>query len=187
MLLLRESKNMVRKTFDRSREYQSATIPKTLAKVCTLSTDILTCRLGKLLLGYGNVKAAENKLDESLELHERCLAQYKASIGPYHHRTGDACVHVADHYKRLHRFSEALALLDQADVIYHGRSHFRPEDARVCFKRSKILLALDEQDKARACGNEAWRLYRLLHPNDTRRLGQLADADFDRSIMFWSR
>ena len=73
----------------------------------------LTCssfhrRLGKLLLGYGNVKAAQGDIDGSCELHERCLASYKATVGSYHHRTGDGYVHVADHRLRQKRFDEAL-------------------------------------------------------------------------------
>lgn len=64
--------------------------------------------LGKLLLGYGNVKAAQGDHNFSYELHLRCLAQYTCTLGPNHHRTGDACIHVADHYVRLGKCSEAL-------------------------------------------------------------------------------
>lgn len=65
-------------------------------------------RLGKLLLGYGNVKLAQGHLDESFMMHQRCLAQYKSSIGNNHHRTGDGCVKVSDHYVRLLQYDTAL-------------------------------------------------------------------------------
>ncbi|KAK5171081.1 uncharacterized protein LTR77_004225 [Saxophila tyrrhenica] len=149
--------------------------------------DVRSFALGKLLLGYGNVKAAQHKFDESLELHERCLKQYKGSVGAHHHRTGDACVHVANHYLRLHKFDDALVLLDQAGRIFRGRSHFRPEDARVCYKRWKTLLALGRLDEARFCGNTALRLYQAMTSDDDRQLEALSEDDFDKRIMFWSR
>lgn len=64
--------------------------------------------LGKLLLGYGNAKAAQGNFAESLELHERCLSQYRATVGNHHHRTADGCVRVADHRGRLGNYDEAL-------------------------------------------------------------------------------
>lgn len=63
--------------------------------------------IGKLLLGYGNVRALQGQQDESFRLHKRSLRQYRVVVGPFHHRTGDACVHVADHYFRLRDYQEA--------------------------------------------------------------------------------
>jgi hypothetical protein len=51
-------------------------------------------------------------LNESYELHVRCLARYTATLGPYHHRTGDGCVHVANHYIRHQKFEDALYARD---------------------------------------------------------------------------
>jgi hypothetical protein len=65
-------------------------------------------RTGKLLLGYGNVKLAQGQLDESFLLHQRCLQQYKSTVGSNHHRTADGCVKVASHYVRLEIFESAL-------------------------------------------------------------------------------
>ncbi|KUJ08789.1 uncharacterized protein LY89DRAFT_690790, partial [Mollisia scopiformis] len=63
---------------------------------------------GKLLLGYGNVRAQQNLQDESFELHQQCLLHYKSTVGNHHHRTGDGCVKLADHYVRLKRYNTAL-------------------------------------------------------------------------------
>lgn len=64
-------------------------------------------RTGKLCLGYGNVRSDQGRLDESFELHKRCVAQYKATLGPFHHRTADGSVRLSDHYVRLGRYDEA--------------------------------------------------------------------------------
>jgi hypothetical protein len=63
---------------------------------------------GKLLLGYGNVKRDQGFLDESFSLHQRCLQQYKSTIGNNHHRTADGCVKVSDHYIHLLQYDSAV-------------------------------------------------------------------------------
>ena len=63
---------------------------------------------GKLLLGYGNVEAAQGHMDKSFDLHQRCLLHYKSTVGNNHHRTGDGCVKVSDHYVRLLKYDTAL-------------------------------------------------------------------------------
>jgi hypothetical protein len=63
---------------------------------------------GKLLHAFGNVRAAQGKMDESLNFHNRALLQYKKfTVGKNHHRTADVCIKVADHYVRLNRYQGA--------------------------------------------------------------------------------
>nr|POE47091.1 hypothetical protein CFP56_00423 [Quercus suber] len=152
------------------------------------SANSMQFRLGKLLLGYGNVKAAKHEMVESLKMHERCLAQYMKTLGPFHHRTGDACVHVADHFLRLGRHEDSLKLLDQASKIFEGRQHFKPEAARLRYKRWKVLRALRSTKEADEAGQKALEQYREIFPDeDDHELEDLSDADFDKGIMFWSR
>jgi hypothetical protein len=67
-----------------------------------------TCSTGKLLHAFGNVRAAQGKMDESLDFHNRALLQYKKfTVGKNHHRTADVCIKVADHYVRLNRYQGA--------------------------------------------------------------------------------
>lgn len=70
--------------------------------------SLISRRTGKLLHAYGNVKASQGCLDESLEYHLRGLQQYKSTIGINHHRTGDLCVKVSDHYARLGQCDAAM-------------------------------------------------------------------------------
>jgi hypothetical protein len=51
-------------------------------------------------MGWGNVLAAQGRLDESFKLHVKCLEHYKRSVGNFHHRTGDGCVKTSDHFAR---------------------------------------------------------------------------------------
>ena len=67
-----------------------------------------TGRTGKLLHAYGNVKASQGRWKESFELHSRSLQQYKSTIGNNHHRTGDLCVKVSDHYIRISQYDIAM-------------------------------------------------------------------------------
>jgi hypothetical protein len=63
---------------------------------------------GKLLIGYGNVREEQKRVDESFALHQQCLLHYKSTVGKNHHRTGDRCVKVSNHYIRLGKLEEAL-------------------------------------------------------------------------------
>ena len=57
-------------------------------------------RNGKVYLGWGNVLAAQGRLDASFKLHVKCLEHYKRSVGNFHHRTGDGCVKASGHFAR---------------------------------------------------------------------------------------
>jgi hypothetical protein len=49
----------------------------------------------------------QNNLEESMKLHERCVAHYKKTLGDYHHRTADGSVRLAEHYIREKRYRQA--------------------------------------------------------------------------------
>lgn len=68
----------------------------------------LNFRTGRLLHGYGNVKATQGLHSESFELHHRALKQYMATIGGSHHRTADICHKVAEHHARLGENEKAM-------------------------------------------------------------------------------
>jgi len=78
-------------------------------------------------------------------------------------------------------------LLDQASRIYGGSDYFKPEHARVCYKRWKVLGELGRQEDAEKSASQALNLYETIQPDDTRELEALTDSDFDKKIMFWSR
>jgi tetratricopeptide (TPR) repeat protein len=69
--------------------------------------DIVSFALGKLYLGYGNVRKDQGDLDASFDLHKKCLLQYTDSLGPFHHRMGDGSVRLSDHYVRMERYQDA--------------------------------------------------------------------------------
>lgn len=68
----------------------------------------LFCSTGRILHSLGNVKRAQGFLEESLDYHQRALLHFKETVGSTHHRTGNSCFKVAEHYSRLEKFSEAM-------------------------------------------------------------------------------
>jgi tetratricopeptide (TPR) repeat protein len=67
---------------------------------------------GKLLHAFGNIRAAQRRMDESFDLHKRALVQYqKFTVGKNHHRTADVCIKVADHYVRVNQYQGARFVL----------------------------------------------------------------------------
>jgi hypothetical protein len=59
------------------------------------------------MLTLGNVRAAQNRMDESFQLHELALQQYRSTIGNSHPHTGGAMLKLSDHHYRLGNFDSA--------------------------------------------------------------------------------
>lgn len=51
--------------------------------------------------------ASKGEMEKSYHFHTRALAQYRATLGDAHARTGAVCYRLADHYIKLKRFTEA--------------------------------------------------------------------------------
>ncbi|VUC32070.1 unnamed protein product [Clonostachys rosea] len=144
---------------------------------------------GKVYLGWGNVLAAQGRLDESFKLHVKCLEHYKRSVGNFHHRTGDGCVKASDHFARTGDAPTAIALLDQALKIFNLDAYHKPEAARAHYKKGKVLNQLEQDVEAEKEFDMALVIFNdIVDPED--RVGgidELDDEDFDHWIMFWSR
>jgi hypothetical protein len=65
-------------------------------------------RMGKLFLGWGNVKWDQDQKHESFTYHCLARARYEATVGENHNRTGDACVKEAQHYFHFGAYDKAL-------------------------------------------------------------------------------
>jgi hypothetical protein len=78
-------------------------------------------------------------------------------------------------------------LLDQALRAYGDREAYRPEKARAMFKRAKVLRLLGRKDEAEEELEASGKLYQEIRPKDTRRVEDLKDEDFDKTVVFWSR
>ncbi|SPO03437.1 uncharacterized protein DNG_06120 [Cephalotrichum gorgonifer] len=73
--------------------------------------DKVSYKTGRILHGYGNVKASKAEaarlagdaerykllMGESQTLHEAALAQFESTLGGYHHRVADMCHKIAGH------------------------------------------------------------------------------------------
>lgn len=80
-------------------------------------------------------------------------------------------------------------LLDRAALIFDGHEHFKPEAARVHFKRGTLFRKMGKQVESDAEFAVALRLFNEINARDRRveKIEDLTDADFDRKVMFWSR
>jgi hypothetical protein len=80
-------------------------------------------------------------------------------------------------------------LLDRAIKIFGGHEHFKPEAARVHFKRGTLLRKMGKQVESDQEFAVALELFNKINAPDRHadRIEDLSDADFDRKVMFWSR
>lgn len=144
---------------------------------------------GKLYMGWGNVLAAQGRLDESFKYHVKCLEHYKSSVGNFHHRTGDGCVKASDHFARTGDGPTALALLDQALKIFNLDAYHQPEAARAHYKKGNVLNMMDQEEEAKEELQTALEIFNTIVPPEDRvgSIDELDDEDFDHWIIFWSR
>ncbi|MCJ1357710.1 MAG: hypothetical protein MMC33_007706 [Icmadophila ericetorum] len=111
---------------------------------------------GRILHCLGNVRRSQELLDESMEFHERALLHFKETVGNNHHRTGNSCFKVGEHYVRTGKVSEAIELLGQACAIFDRHPCYAPEKGRALFLKS---IVLDQQGQGESCLQQARSLY----------------------------
>ncbi|EGX95344.1 NB-ARC and TPR domain protein [Cordyceps militaris CM01] len=149
--------------------------------------DTLSFKTGKMLYALGNVYVSQGKLQQGLELHNRCLRQYRATLGDSHHRIGDICHRLSDDNIYFGNYAEAQVLINQALEVFGGRRQYQQELARSTYKASQVSRAMGNNDKAEEQLQEACQLRRALIPGDRRGNDELNEADFDSLVVFWSR
>ncbi|KAM3476171.1 hypothetical protein MY8738_007067 [Beauveria namnaoensis] len=151
--------------------------------------DTLSFKTGKMLYALGNVYVSQEMFQQGLELHNRCLKQYRATLGDSHHRIGDICHRLSDDNLYFGNYAEAQArvLINQALKVFSGRRQYRQELARSTYKASQVSRAMGNNSKAEAELQEAFQLRRALLPGDRRGNDELTEADFDNLVVFWSR
>ena len=55
----------------------------------------------------GNARAKQGRLEESLEAHEKALANFKGTVGTKHLRTCQVYVKLGEHHARMGNFEVA--------------------------------------------------------------------------------
>lgn len=97
---------------------------------CSALTFQCLVRTGRILYGYGNVKASQAEaartngdiatyykyMSESKQLHNAALAQLDSTVGEHHHRVADACHKLAGHSMLCERHDEAQYVLSALSV-----------------------------------------------------------------------
>ncbi|KAL9609321.1 MAG: hypothetical protein Q9167_005908 [Letrouitia subvulpina] len=81
--------------------------------------DTISFKTGKLLHALGNVYAKWQRWDQSFEYHSRALAQYMATLGEGHARTGAARYRIVDHFIKNNqpndaKYGPATSILEQS-------------------------------------------------------------------------
>ncbi|PSK46438.1 Coatomer subunit beta' [Elsinoe australis] len=63
---------------------------------------------GRALHCLGNVRQSLGDYNESFLYHQRALVHFTDTVGELHHRTGNSCFKVAEHFFRQKKYSQAL-------------------------------------------------------------------------------
>lgn len=70
--------------------------------------DRESVRTGLVLYALGNLRAAQNRLDESFEYHQRAMRHMRATVGERDCYTANVSHKIAEHLNRLGRNEESM-------------------------------------------------------------------------------
>ncbi|KAJ6186405.1 hypothetical protein N7519_007706 [Penicillium mononematosum] len=140
---------------------------------------------GRVLYGLGNVRHSQGLLDDSLDYHQRALLHFKETVGNNHHRTGNSCFKVSEHYLRIGNLTEAIELLDQAIKIFDRHHCYLGERGRSYFLKSAVLEQQGQDEISQSCLQAARTLYNTLNGDVSG--ADLKLQDFDIHVHVWGR
>ncbi|PNP46214.1 hypothetical protein TGAMA5MH_02249 [Trichoderma gamsii] len=142
---------------------------------------------GLILYALGNLRAAQDNWDESSEYHQRALRHMLATVGEKDFYTANFSHKVAEHFIRLHRNEEAIAMINGAlDIRSVDPAAHRNEIARTTFLKGKLFEATGKAQKVSIALRVACRLKKEItkEGGDSK---SLTMKDFDEIVAFWAR
>ncbi|KAL7897244.1 P-loop containing nucleoside triphosphate hydrolase protein [Trichoderma sp. SZMC 28014] len=149
--------------------------------------DRESVRTGLILYALGNLRAAQHEWDESFEYHQRALNHMLATVGEKDFYTANISHKVAEHFIRLHRNEEAIAMINAALEIWSvDPAAHKNEIARTTFLKGKLFEATGKAQKASIAFRVACRLRKEITKED-RDPKSLIMKDFNEIVAFWAR
>ncbi|KAL8639488.1 MAG: hypothetical protein Q9226_008864 [Calogaya cf. arnoldii] len=124
-------------------------------------------------LGYawqccGLIYARTGRQDMSIEAYFKAHVNYKATVGPLYHRSGNVCGKIAEYYSSLNQFEAADFYFDEAEEAYTRQSHYKPELARHYFIKSQAFQRRGDEEGAKDMLQKAQELYDAIVPDHER-------------------
>ncbi|KAI4113284.1 MAG: hypothetical protein LQ345_005698 [Seirophora villosa] len=173
------------------------------------NNDAESYRTGFIHYALGNLRALQNKPEQSLHHHRQAWDHYQSTVGEWDRRTADAGYKLAEHSLRRGKFDEALTTLQDSFRIwlanppaytpYLARGYLLEE--RIHRRYLQIYESREEEVKRKA--EEAWRKaleWRRQSEAEQKRDGKRDIAvlrgsrsvatdirAFDTLVPFWSR
>ncbi|KAI1512328.1 Dimer-Tnp-hAT dimerization containing protein [Pyrenophora tritici-repentis] len=149
--------------------------------------DRESVRTGLVLYALGNLRAAQNRLDESFEFHQRAMRHMRATVGEKDFYTANVAHKIAEHLLRLGRSEESITMANMAlDIWSVDPSAHKNEIARTTFLKGRLFEATGRSQKASIAFRVACRLRKEITQED-RDMNSLTTEDFDEIVAFWAR
>ncbi|KAK2774312.1 hypothetical protein FQN52_004296 [Onygenales sp. PD_12] len=149
--------------------------------------DRESARTGLILYVLGNLRAAQNQLDESFEYHQRAWRHMRETVGERDFYTANISHKMAEHMMRTGRNEEAIIMINGAlDVWSVDPSAHKNEIARTTFLKGKLFEATGRTQKASIALRVACRLRKEITKED-RDVKSLTTNEFDEIVAFWAR
>ena len=148
--------------------------------------DRESVRTGLVLYALGNLRAAQNRLDESFEFHQRAMRHMRATVGEKDFYTANVAHKIAEHLLRLGRSEESITMANMAlDIWSVDPSAHKNEIARTTFLKGRLFEATGRSQKASIAFRVACRLRKEITQED-RDMNSLTTEDFDGIVAFWA-
>ncbi|KAL6699691.1 tetratricopeptide repeat domain-containing protein [Trichoderma pleuroticola] len=149
--------------------------------------DRESVRTGLILYALGNLRAAQDKWEESFEYHQRAWRHMLATVGERDFYTANVFHKLAEHFIRLGQNEEAISMINSAlDIWSVDPTAHKNEIARTTFLKGKLFETTGKAQKASIALRVACRLRKEITKED-RDAKSLTIKDFDDIVAFWAR
>ncbi|KAF2802479.1 uncharacterized protein BDZ99DRAFT_527506 [Mytilinidion resinicola] len=123
---------------------------------------------GKVLHVLGDLRRSQGNLNEALDLFQRALGIFRATIGNNHYITADSCYRFAEQLIRTGKKDEANRLLEPSLKIYGDTPWYKPQASRSAFMKGKLLKSMGNDVEGDAQLQRAMTLRKEIVPDDHR-------------------
>ncbi|KAF2422211.1 TPR-like protein [Tothia fuscella] len=139
---------------------------------------------GNSLYTLGNVRIAQDNLEEAFENFKRAYSLFKTDLGELHRLTNNACYSLGWVLNKQRKYSSAISMFKQALEAYEDNSYYRNEAARTKYMLGVVQIGHGDAILGQKNIDDAKKQYEEIKPNIS--VDDLTERDFDELVMPWS-
>jgi len=147
--------------------------------------DEQSFRVADSLYTLGNVRIAQNNLDQALEHFKKAFLIFRDELGERHRLTANCCYCIAWLLNRQRKYNAAISMFEQTLSAYEDNSYYYNECIRTKYMLGTVQIEHGDSVVGQAHIDEARNMLREMKPEID--VMAWVENDYDLLVMPWSR